>query len=102
MAYGKILTMVKAANGAKSGTLSDIDTGKEFPFKDEMNIKGVNVPDIVNYTDTNGSATMLTPNLNIRTDNLESSSKDVLAAFDALTKAMAQDKNNCLIAIKKV
>ena len=101
MAFGKIVSILDNAGGDRSGVLMDIDTQKQYDFKDEPGINDCNKNDVVNYTEVNGVAARLTPNLNVRQVRLDTATPEVKAAWNSLLCAMAKDQNNTDVVCKK-
>ncbi len=103
MSFGKITAITHdPVSKTASGDLKDIETGKRLAFKDEANIPDTDQKDVVNYTEANGMATQLTPNLSVRLHNLQTATQEVQDCVTKLLCAMAKDKNMTDVIAKKI
>src|SRR6478735_678135 len=100
MSVGQINTVVPGSGNTCSGDLSDLDTGAKLRFQDQSG--NLEVGDVVDYTDKEGTAVDLLENLKVKTKNFETASREVQGATKALLSTMAKDKNMTDINVKKI
>lgn len=103
MSFGILTSKTKNPDGTFNGTLTDLETQAKYTFSKEPDLRGVNEPDVVNYTDMgNGVAGKLSPNLNVKLTAMDTASQDTKLAFNNLLKAMAKDSNQTTVIAKKI
>lgn len=103
MAYGTIRRISEDAPGLFSGTLENLEkAGEILTFTKQIGLEDVNRIDVVDYTAIGGSvADNLVPNHKINQKNLVTASKEVTEALAILSLAVARDKNDLNLIIRK-
>jgi hypothetical protein len=103
MSYGTITRIVEDAPNSFSGTLENLEKkGDILTFSKQPGLEEINKLDVVNYTDSGGAiATNLTPNLKVNQRNLKTATTEVQDLTSQLALAMAKDKNETTISLRK-
>jgi hypothetical protein len=103
MSFGAI-KRIKLDDSGKtwSGILIDLESKKEYDFKTQEGLDGVNKYDVVSYTDGGGFATDLVPNIQVKLQNFDTASPDVQADVQDLLLKMAKDKNMTDVVARKI